>query len=300
VAEVRGERIDGDTFTRWNRQRCTVIQSRAQPEPRVGIYLRGACDLPALLHLGELLEPDVRGSVAVMKEHGTIAACRADVILQSLEGIPADETQELFERVPRMPTDYFAPTLFEPTFTPFGLAQLGEFPKSVVVLSLVPNVIRTLYRHREHGYLVDPGAWWLEAENLAKGEKERLDWIRKHFTSIGRLGIDEFVELFTKLLLTIQERLHAHVLVFNVLTVEPGLHVHNYRTRKAPDGLRRREFNIALAELSGPLGFHIVDVDRALKRYGISRQQDFDHFPVDAGMPIAQEGLRILRELEVL
>jgi hypothetical protein len=295
VAEVR-ERIDGDTFIQWNRPRCTVIQSRTEPEPRTGIYLKGACDLPALMHLGELLQPDVRGSVAVMKDQGAIAHSRADLILQSLEAIPAESTQELFDRVP-VPADYFQPTLFEPTFIP---GHLGEFPKSVVVLSLVPNVIRTVYRHREHGYLVDPGAWWLEEANFAKGEKERLAWMRKNFTSIGRLGVDEFVELFTKLILSIQERLHAPVLVFNVLTVEPGLRVHNYRTRKAPDGLRRREFNIALAELSGPLGFHIVDVDRTLKRYGISRQQDFDHFPIDAGMPIAMEGLRILRELEVL
>ena len=291
--------IKGDTFKRWNRQRACVVQSLADPEPRTGIFLKGACDIPSMLLIGELLERDVRGTVAVMKDIGTIAHARADLLLQSLEAIRPENTQELFERVPVTP-EYFQPIFFEPTFTVPGNPPLGEFPKSVVVLSLVPNVIRTLYRHREHGYLLDPGAWWLDHDRYAKGEKERLDWVRKHFVSIGRLTVEQFVELFTKLMLAIQERLDAHVLVFNVLTVEPGVRVHNYRMRKTPDGLRRREFNIALAELSGPLGFHIVDVDRTLKRYGISRHQDFDHFPVDAGLPIAMEGLRILRELEVV
>ncbi|HEX5095552.1 MAG TPA: hypothetical protein VFX21_06040 [Acidimicrobiia bacterium] len=291
------EVVQGDTFVRWSKPRSTVIRSLVNPEPRTGIFLKGACDLPALLLLGELLQGQVRGTVAVFADKGAIAYSRADILLQSLEEIPTEATQELFDHLP-VPPDYFRPTLFEPSFTPPH--RLGEFPKTVVVLSLVPNVIRTAYKDRKHGYLLDPGAWWLDEERFAKGEKERLDWIRKRFTTIGRLKIEEFVELFTKLILTVQERLDAHVLVFNVLTVEPGLRVHNYRMRKAPDGLRRREFNIALAELSGPLGFHIVDVDRTLKRYGISRQQDFDHFPVDAGLPIATEALRILRELEVL
>ena len=67
------------------------------------------------------------------------------------------------------------------------------------------------------------------------------------------------------------------------------------------DELAEGEFDAAaLDDLTNLIEDDIVDVDRTPKRYGISRQQDFDHFPVDAGMPIAMEGLRILRELEVL
>jgi hypothetical protein len=177
---------------------------------------------------------------------------------------------------------------------------MGAFPKSVVVLSLVPNVIRTLHRHRVHGYLLDPGAWWLDEKGATKGETDVLKWLRKTFTRAGRLTVDEFVESFSKVIIAVREHTGAHVLVFNVLTVEPGFQTHSYRLRPNPDGLRRREFNIALAELSRQLGFHVVDVDRALKRYGIDSQQDFDHIPADAGRPIAVEALRILRELEVV
>jgi hypothetical protein len=292
------EHVAGEGFEQWSGPDLTIIQSTKGPEPRQGIYLKGACDLPALLHVGDLLREEVHGSVAIARGAGGIANARADILLQTLDDIPADDTRDVIEHL-ELNQDYFQPVLFEPTFRVGGPAG-AEFPKKVVVLSLVPNIIRSVYRHREHGFLVDPGALWLNRVDEAMGDQAKFEWIREHFTSVGRLTLDEFTSLFTRLVTVVKEKTGAHLLVTNVLTVEPGDRTHSFQLRKAPQSLRRRQFCIRLAELSRELDFHIVDVDRVLKRHGITRQLNFAHFPLELGPPIAEEALRILRELEVV
>ena len=81
------------------------------------------------------------------------------------------------------------------------------------------------------------------------------------------------------------------------MVVDPANPTHNYQLVKAAHSVRRREFTIALAELSQDLGFAIVDVDRLLKAAGVDEQVDFAHFPVDRMMPIGAELHRILQRL---
>jgi hypothetical protein len=293
------ERIRGDGFVHWNGARMSVVQSTADPSRRTGIFLKGACDLSSLLMMSPLFRGNVDGTVAIVRSAG-IAANRADVLLQTLDELPRSVTKDVRTQLQLNP-DYFEPTLFEPEFVVPGLKHLGSFPKTVVVLSLAPNVVRTLYRHREHGFLVDPGGWWLDQSlDGVLRQPERVAWFKENFTSVGRLSIDEFVKLFRALVRTVRERTGAQLLVTNVLTVEPGDRAHNYQLRKNPEGLRRREFSLALVDLSRELGFHVLDVDRLLKRHGVDRQVDFAHFPGDLTPAIAAEGFRLLKELEVL
>jgi hypothetical protein len=293
--------IRGSGYVQRSGRRFLVVQSTANPQPRTGIYLRGACDLPTLFSLGPLLCRAPKGTVALADAAGAIAATRADVLLQTLEELPADATKEVSDWL-RLPRDYFKPTLFSPTFALPGFRDLGEFPKTVVVLSLAPNVVRTLYRHREYGFLVDPGGWWLNQDlDVVLRNSQRVAWFRDHFEPVGRLSPGEFIDLFKKLIRLLRERAGPrHILVFNVLTVEPGDGTHNYQLRKDPEVMRRREFCLALVELSRELGFHIVDIDRVLKREGIDRQVDFAHFPSDLAGPIAAEVFDILRTLQVV
>jgi hypothetical protein len=293
------QHIKGDGFVQWSAPNRTVIRSKRDEEPRRGIYLKGACDLPALLFIGDLLQGQVKGTVGVMHAGGGIANARADILLQTLDGIPAEHTREVVERL-RLIESYFRPVLFEPSFTMKKYRGGTEFPKTVVVLSLVPNILRTIYRHREHGFLVDPGGMWLNRVDEAVGDKVNLKWVRERFTSVGRLSVDEFALLFTRLVGELRQRTGAHLLVTNALTVEPGERTHSYQLRKEPESLRRREFSIRLAELSRDLGFHVIDVDRVLKLHGIDRQLDFAHFPLELGPPIAEEAVRVLRDLEVV
>ena len=300
----RGLRINserGPGYVQWSGRRFLVVRSTPAPEPRRGIYLRGACDLPTLLSLGSLLRREANGTVALVDAAGAIAATRADLLLQTLDELPAQATKEVIDQL-SLRRDYFEPTLFSPTFEIPGFRSLGTFPKTVVVLSTAPNVRRTVYRHREHGFLVDPGGWWLNQDlNVVIRDSDRLAWFRDHFERVGGLSVDEFVELFRTLIQRLKEKAHPrHILVFNVLTVEPGDRIHNYQLRRNPEVMRRREFCLALVELSRELGFHIVDIDRVLKREGVDRQVDFAHFPTDLAGPIAADVFDILNTLEVV
>ncbi|MGF1618498.1 MAG: hypothetical protein ACFCU2_11940, partial [Acidimicrobiia bacterium] len=73
---------------------------------------------------------------------------------------------------------------------------------------------------------------------------------------------------------------------------------HNYQLVKTAHAARRREFTIALAELSAELNFAIVDIDRILKNMGVEEQVDFAHFPVDRMGPIGVEVHRILKAID--
>lgn len=298
---INWETIRGSGYVQWSGPHFLAVQSTANPKPKRGIYLRGACDLPGLVSLGPLLRQDARGTVALVDAARAIAATRADVLLQTLDELPLEATKEVSDRL-RLRRDYFKPTLFSPTFAIPGFRHLGSFPKTVVVLSLAPNVIRILYRHREHGFLVDPGGWWLSQDlDIVMRDPDQLAWFREHFEQVGRLSLDEFVDLFRTVIRLLKDRAHArHILVFNVLTVEPGDRIHNFQLRRNPEVMRRREFCLALVELSRELGFHIVDIDRVLKREGVDRQVDFAHFPKDLAMPIAADVFDILRTLEVV
>jgi hypothetical protein len=291
----------GPGYVQWTGRRYFVVQSTATPEPRRGIYLRGACDLPTLSSLGPLLRAEAKGTLALADAAGAVAATRADVLLQTLDRLPAEATKEVTDRL-QLPPDYFEPALFSPTFVLPKLRRLGAFPKTVVVLSLAPNVVRTLYRHREHGFLVDPGGWWLNQElDVVMRSTDQVAWFREHFEPVGRVSVDEFGALFRTLIQRVKDKARPrHILVFNVLTVEPGDRIHNYQLRRNPEVMRRRDFCLALVDLSRELGFHIVDLDRILKREGIDRQVDFAHFPTDLAGPISAEVFGILRTVEVV
>jgi hypothetical protein len=190
--------------------------------------------------------------------------------------------------------------LFTKTFTVPKADGPLSFDKNVVVISLAADVIRTIYRHREHGILVDPGGFWLNRSlELVLKDLSALSWFRDHFQSIGTMDLANFVANFAAIIRRLKDHLGAHVLVFNTLTVDPGGLIHNYQFVKNSHAKRRREFNLALVELSRQLDFSIVDVDRAVKRAGIRTQLDFGHAPPAVEPFIAQEAFRVMRELQV-
>jgi hypothetical protein len=222
--------------------------------------------------------------------------CRADILRQSLAKVPLRHTAETIEKM-RLGVDYFEPVAFGSSFRT-RLRGIGEVPRSVIVFTGGANVVRAAYRHKEHAFLIDPGMAWLH-------NKDRLDpavrsWFTSTFERAGLLPLEQFVEDFSFVVGELRARTGAEVLVFNTLTVEPGGREHNYQLRRNPEAVRRLEFHIAMHELAPKIGYHVVDVDAALKRYGIREQIDFAHFPIHAYHPIAIEGARVLREAGIL
>jgi hypothetical protein len=291
---VQRTRFDGFRITA--RHHSVVIDPDRATEPAIGIHLFGGCDLPALYALGPIIGPSLRQRVVIGSPGRRLTNCRADVLRQTLEEHPPDAIAEVTARLGLSPT-YFRPLLFEPTFD-VPIRGVGTVEKSVIVISGGASVIRAAYRHKEAGFLVDPGAAWLESS----GEVTRAtrQWVAETFERAGRMTVDAFAEDFAIVVKEIKERTTAEVLVFNTLTVEPGVLEHNYQLRRQPEAARRLEFHLAMAELAPKIGFHVVDVDDALKRAGMREQVDFAHFPLSAYQPIAAEAARLLHEIEVL
>jgi hypothetical protein len=245
-----------------------------------------------------LVQSVLNGTCAIVKE-GDVSNNRVDLELQTLRNLPRDLTEPIAQKLNLRP-NYFQPRLFEPTFSVADPRTPGTFPKTVVVLSIGSNVVRTVYRHKESGLLVDPGGWWLnQAMENVLTDLTAVSWFNSNFATAGKLGLDAFVEGLTQIVKLLKAGVTEHVLVYNLLSVEPGNETHNYQFVRHPHTLRQREFGLAAVDLSRSLDFSIVDVDRILQRHGVQAQVDFAHAPAPILLLVAKEVFRILREREV-
>lgn len=267
----------------------------------IGMFMMGGCDLPSIFKAVPLIRRDLEGTCALINS-GNIAAGRSDLILQSLDRPDENVVAEVIEKL-GLRTDYFDSPLFEPTFRiPEPGLEKVDFPKNVVVLSIAADAVRTVYRHKTHGYLVDPGGWWLDGSK--KQMLENLDvvgWFREHFESLGRVTPELFYENYSTFLPILKERTGAEVLVFNVLTVEPANPTHNYQLIRNAHTRHRREMNLALFELAREHDLSVIDIDRVLKDVGIRDSQvDFAHYPPECYEPIAREVYRVLKDRSIV
>lgn len=285
----------GPGWVQYSGRRAVVIsESDDFPEPRYGILLKGGCDLPSVFTAAPLLREGIKGTIAISRHIGGTGGNRSDQILQTLDDLDPEAIAET-RRMLDMNEDYFEPTFFNPTFTVKGMPQAGEFPKNLIIMSIASDETRQMYKHREQGFLTDPGGWWLNQDlDRVLDDLDKVEWFRKTFKRVGRMSIDDFRKNNTRLVREIRERLGSQVMYYNSLVLDPANPTHNYQLVKTAHSIRRREFYIALAELSRDLDFPVVDVDRVLKDAGVEEQVDFAHFPVDRMAPLGAEVYRIL------
>ena len=265
---------------------------------RFGVYGFGGCDVWSIAESGPSLQRHTTATGAVFAE-GRAQFTRSDLILQTWEGVDLDEVAEVSHRLDLEPAS-FRPVLFEPDFVVPGSERLGSFPKDVVVLTISSDLVRTLYRHREHGFLVDPGGFWL-ARDIG-GTLDDLDtvkWFASEFEKIGRISLEASMANMRRIVGLIRTEIGAEVVVFKSLSVDPGRQVFDYKLSHSPHRTRRREFALALVELAADLDFSIVDVDRIVKGVGVSGLGDFVKFMPMHKKAIAEELVRILRDREV-
>jgi hypothetical protein len=276
-----------------------LLTNESCPGNRVGIYARGGCDLRLLFGLAPFIRRQGFNGNCCFYREGFASDSRSDLVLQTLKNLPKDMVQPVIDKL-HLGVSYFKPSLFEKTFTLPGMEHLGEFPKTVVIISIGPDVIRTVYRHRKHGFLTDPGGGWLnQSMEKVLNDLSAVSWFRENFESIGMIPLEESVANYTRIIKILRERIGGHLLVLNTLTLEPGSLTHNYQFVKDLYTTRRRELNIALVEMSRQLDFSVIDLDRVLKRAGTTKQVDFGHPPPETYPLISQEVYRIIHELGV-
>ncbi|MFV2000827.1 MAG: hypothetical protein ACC654_10740 [Acidimicrobiia bacterium] len=294
--ETEIKKESGPGWVQYSGRRSVVIsESDDFPEPRRGILLKGGCDLPSVFTAAPLMREGIQGTIAISRHIGGTGGNRSDQILQTLNNLDPDVIAETVEMLD-MGEDYFEPTFFTKTFRVPQMPQAGEFPKNVIIMGISTDETRQMYRHREHGFLADPGGWWLNQDlGRVLEDKNTVDWFRKTFQRVGRLSPEDFRKHNTRLVHEIRDRVGAQVVYYNTMVLDPANPIHNYQLVKTAHSVRRREFTIALTELSRDLDFPIVDVDRILKTAGVAEQVDFAHFPVDRMIPIGAEAYRILK-----
>lgn len=274
--------------------------SAARQSRRVGIYAKGSCDLLSLFSCQPLIAPALRGSCCILLE-GAVWDSTSSLILQGLQSFPEEVLAPVIGKL-KLPPGYFHQgQMFERTMRVLTPEGVEEFPKRAVVMSVGPDLVRTLYRHREHRFLVDPGGWWFnQGLSSVLGDLSVARWFRAEFENVGRISVEAFAQNFERIVVLLRERTGARVLVYNALTVEPGSRQHNYQLVKGSIARRAREFDLCLVELSRKLDVAIVDIDRALKREGVSGQVDYAHFPPPLYPAVAREAFRVMREVQAL
>lgn len=290
----------GET-TVYKQSNAMVFDGGSGPEPKRGIYMVGGCDLPPLFLAGPQIARNISAGVLAMdRKPGWVGAATTSQLLQTFEGVPDDVKAEASDRL-QLDPEFFEGVFFEKTFVPHRIDRFGAFPKDVVILSIGSDLVRSLHRHREYGFLVDLGGWWLN-QSLEKAVKDTdtLQWYKTNFEQVGKASVEEFATNLETVVNRIRSEIGAHVIVLNTLVIDPLKRDHNYQLSNPGHITRKREFNIVLAELSAKLGFHVLDVDRSLKGHGVQEATDFAHFPIESKEPVAREGFRILEELGVL
>jgi hypothetical protein len=264
---------------------------------RTGIFMNGGCDMPAIFTAVPAIREVLNGTICI-RRHGAIASTHSDLVLQSLNPLPEEWLQPAREKLKLAP-DYFVPYLFKPEFTVTGQSGEEQFQKNVIIFSIGPDIIRTLYRHKEHGFLIDPGGYWLSRsmeEVLA--DMSSTMWFNKNFAKTELIEAESSIKNIEEIVNRIHKEMKATILILNVLTVEPGDLTHNFQYQKKPYEVRRREFSYALADLSRKSDFFLVDVDRVLKRAGLrNTQMDFAHYPDEVYPYIGHEVFRILNDI---
>jgi hypothetical protein len=275
----------GDNF-------ITFWSHRAR-ERRIGIYLRGSCDLVSIFFCQPLIQQRLRGTCCILRE-GLASDSRSDLLLQTLQDFPQEWLEPVMARL-KLPIHYFQPRFFEKSFAVERDLGREEFPKTVICLSIASDVSRTVYRHRQHGFLVDPGEWWLK-ESTAKvlGDLPTVMWFWENFVSIGKLSVEDFAANFARVIALLKQNTAAQILVFNTLTDDSTHPSEPAQDERQTQMARRRVFNAKLEELSRQLGFHIVDVDRILKRAGLGMKGNAIDFPPEREEPTSHEAFRAI------
>ena len=167
---------------------------------------------------------------------------------------------------------------------------LFDAPADAVILSIQSAATNALVRHRRDG-------WLLLTDELDSWGPDARAYLAAECENAGLLPMEVAFQRLEQLITAIEEKLGAHVLVYNLSPVLPGERIHCWLGADDSLGLRVRRFNLALAELSAKLGFSVVDVERIAACAGAERVKvDLLHLTAVGWRLIAEEVVRILEE----
>ncbi|HKT55105.1 MAG TPA: SGNH/GDSL hydrolase family protein [Caulobacteraceae bacterium] len=256
---------------------------------RINIFARGNLDVRDTLHslriggeltwngVNEVLR-DVHPDAVVRVRHET--GTRSDALLAADGRIPPELGALEVSFAPYPLENQFAPALFE--------AQADAF-----VLSIQPELMTCLVRHKREGYLLFPGEW-------ADWPLDKQAWLKANFDDAGLIDIEAALANFGAIVDRLRARSEAPILIYNLSYVVPGEQVHNHQGLEDLLSTRIKRLNLGLIELSQSKGVSIIDVDAIIARGGADRLKiDAIHLTTEACRRVAEEVVRVLDELDV-
>jgi hypothetical protein len=264
----------------------TVIQ-REGPLARLTIFAKANLDVRDSLHsykiggkvlwngINELVRERFAGAVVRLR-HEILA--RSDALLEARGEVPAELLSRKLSLDPYTASAQFSQALFE--------ADCDVF-----VLSIQPDVMTRLVRHRRDGYLLYPA-------NCDAWPAADRQWLRDEFTYMPPIDVDRSMGNFETIIARLRARSAAPILVYNVSAVVPGESIHCHEGLDEILSTRMRKFNVALAELSQRTGISVIDVDTIVARAGADRLKvDAVHLTAEGSRLIAEEVVRVLDDL---
>jgi len=159
------------------------------------------------------------------------------------------------------------------------------------VLSVQPDVMTPLVRHRRDGY------YFYAYSSDAWPDSDR-DWLRSECEWVGHLSPEASAGKLVSVVNRLRTETNAHVLIFNMSSVVPGesVHIHDPATESLSTRIRR--FNLALVGVAEETGISLVDVDSIIARAGADRVKlDAVHFTPEGLRLVAEETVRVMAEL---
>ncbi len=254
--------------------------------PRLNVFAKGNLDLRDSLHslriggetrwngINDVVRTRFPGSVVrILHEVCT----RSDALLVATGGVP----QELLKR---------APALGVYSLTAQFSAAMFDSDADAFVLSIQPDVLTQLVRHRKLGYLFCAHEW-------ERWPAHDRDWLRAEFEPTGLIDCSASMRNLEAVIQRLRTRSTAPVLIYNMSAFIPGERVHNFAGLGDMLSTRIRRFNLALIELSERTGVSVIDVDAILARAGAERLKiDAVHLAPEGCRLVAEEVVRVLAE----
>lgn len=254
---------------------------------RLTIFAKGNLDVRDSLHSlrigGNMAWNGINEAVGARFPHSRVRVrhevwSRSDALLESDGTVPADLA------VRSLPLGAFSA---EAQFS----HALFESDADAVVLSIQPDLMTQLVRHRRDRYLLCP------SNNEAWAEADRR-WLRAEFGAVESPDAATSMGNYERIVVRIRQRTRAPILVYNVSSVVPGDSIHCHEGMGDVLSTRIRRFNLALVELSQRIGISIIDVDAIVARAGADRVKlDALHLTADGCRLVAEEVVRVLDDV---
>jgi GDSL-like Lipase/Acylhydrolase family len=254
---------------------------------RLTIFAKGNLDVRDSLHsfrVGDRVEWNGINEIVRIRFPDTLIRVRHETWGRSDALLGSDGTVPDEVAVRRLPLDPFSA---EAQFS----RVLFEIPTDVIVLSVQPDLMNAMVRHRRNGYLLHPynlGAW---------PASDRL-WLSNEFDWLELLDVDTAMINLAAIVRRIRERSAAPILAYNVSSMVPGDSVHCHEGTDDIFSTRIRRFNLGLIELSRHTGISVIDIDSIVARAGADRVKlDPIHLTAEGNRLVAAEVVRVLDDL---